>query len=66
MTGSGPETERYRRECEARAWLRRGHTDAASVDALMRKIAAHRGSAAAERLRSDMREQWARRSEWLA
>ena len=59
-------SEQHRRECEARAWLRRGYTDAASVDALMRRIAAHRGKAAAERLRSDMREQWARRSEWLS
>ena len=59
-------SEQHRRECEAREWLRRGYTDAHSVDGLMHKIAAKRGEAAAERLRADMREQWARRPEWLS
>ena len=59
-------SEQHRRECEARDWLRRGYTDAHSVDGLMRKIVAKRGYAASEILRAEMREQWARRSEWLS
>ncbi len=57
--------ELRRRECEARGWLRRGYTRKVKVEALMEKIAAQRGQAAAEALRQDMREQWARRVEWL-
>jgi phenylacetate-coenzyme A ligase PaaK-like adenylate-forming protein len=52
-------------ECEARHWLRLGHTNEAMVDELREKITAKRGAAAAERLIEEMRRQWKRRSEWL-
>lgn len=55
----------HRLECEARHWLREGNTSAESVDALMERIRARRGAAAAEALRAEMRRQWARRADWL-
>lgn len=55
----------FRLECEARHWLREGHTTADAVDALIGRIRERRGAAAAEALRGEMRRQWARRSEWL-
>ena len=58
--------EDYRRECEARSWIRQGYYSADRVDALMERIAKHRGSAAANQLRAEMRRQWSRRGEWLA
>ena len=60
-----PAIEKQRRECEARDWLRRGYTNRARTDELMALITSKRGSAAAEVLLRDMREQWQRRDEWL-
>lgn len=57
--------EDYRRECEARSWIKQGYYTGARVDALMAEIARHRGQAAANALREEMRKQWARRREWL-
>ena len=57
--------EDYRRECEARSWIRQGYYSADRVDALMERIAKHRGQTAAAQLRAEMRRQWARRGEWL-
>lgn len=64
---SAPDTysEQYRRECEARHWLRSGYQDAATVDELMQRIEKKRGSGAAAELRQEMRRQWARRREWM-
>ena len=59
-------SEQHRRECEAREWLRRGYIKTADVNRLMEKIEEKRGKAAADRLWNDMKEQWARRSEWLS
>ena len=50
---------------EARDWLRRGYTSAKQVDDLMGRIAKHRGQAAADKLREEMRRQWRYRAEWL-
>lgn len=60
------QTERHRRECEAREWLRRGYSTGSAVEGLMRDIARQRGQESADRLRAEMRRQWARRSEWLS
>lgn len=60
-----PALEDYRRVCEARFWIRQGHTDAAAVDALMERIAKRRGAGAADALRAEMRAQWRDRSTWL-
>lgn len=57
--------EDHRRECEARSWIRQGYYYPDRVDALMADIARHRGQAAANVLREEMRKQWARRQEWL-
>lgn len=66
MTGEPIDTssEQYRRECEARHWLREGYTDARSVAELMERIEKKRGRDAALVLRDEMRRQWARRHEW--
>lgn len=58
--------ERRRLECEAREWLRRGYSTGPAVEGLMRDIARQRGQESADRLRAEMRRQWARRSEWLS
>ena len=58
-------SEKHRRECEARSWLRKGYTNAKAVDELMARIAGHRGQEAASELREEMRRQWGRRREWL-
>lgn len=50
--------EDYRRECEARTWLRMGYDSPARVDDLMARIAKHRGVPAANELREEMRRQW--------
>lgn len=57
--------ETKRRICEARSWLRQGYTTAEKVDELMARIRRHRGDAAADELRHEMRRQWADRSSWL-
>lgn len=60
-----PALEDHRRVCEARFWIRQGHTDAAAVDALMERIAKRRGAEAAVALRAEMRAQWRDRAAWL-
>lgn len=60
-----PALEDHRRVCEARFWIRQGHTDAAAVDALMERIAKRRGQSAADALRAEMRAQWRDRAGWL-
>ncbi len=57
--------ELQRRVTEARAWLRDGYTTRQRVDTLMQTIVKHRGQAAADLLREDMREQWRIRSAWM-
>ena len=59
-------SEQHRRECEAREWLRRGYVKTGAVNRLMKEIKEKRGAAAAERLWADMKEQWARRADWLS
>lgn len=58
MSATGRCDEAYRRECEARTWLRMGYDGPAAVDELMVRIAKHRGQAAADALRAEMRRQW--------
>lgn len=58
MSATGRCDEVYRRECEARTWLRMGYDSPARVDDLMTRIAKHRGAAAADELREEMRRQW--------
>lgn len=58
------EVEDFRRETEAREWLRRGYTTRAKVDQLVARIEAKRGREAASQLREEMRKQWSRRDEW--
>jgi DNA-binding helix-hairpin-helix protein with protein kinase domain len=60
-----PEMEDWRRVCEARSWLRQGYTSAGLVDALIARIARHRGQQAAEALREEMRRQWRCRRQWM-
>ena len=62
----GRTDEAFRLECEARSWLRQGYTTAEAVDELMVRIRKHRGNDATERLRQEMRRQWATRAEWLS
>ena len=57
--------EAYRRECEARQWIREGYFARDRVEALMERIAKRRGEDAAAALRNEMRRQWTRRAEWL-
>ena len=57
--------ETYRRECEARTWIKQGYVTARKVDELMQRIERHRGAEAAAALREEMRLQWKRREEWL-
>lgn len=59
------EVEDFRREVEARDWLRRGYTTAQEVNGLERRIAAKRGPEAAVLLVEEMRRQWKRRDEWM-
>ena len=57
--------EAWRRECEARQWIREGYFQRDRVDGLMERIASRRGAEAAAALREEMRRQWTRRAEWL-
>lgn len=52
------ESERHRRECEARHWLRVTGGDKDKVYDLMTRIAQKRGRGAADMLRRDMQEQY--------
>ena len=61
----GRSDEAYRRECEARQWIREGYFARDRVEALMERIAKRRGEDAAAALRDEMRRQWTRRAEWL-
>lgn len=64
--GGGVRTDEvYRRECEARTWIKQGYVTARQVDELMQRIERHRGPEAAAALREEMRLQWKRREEWL-
>lgn len=51
-------------ECEARYWLRRGHTTPEKVTEL-RETLKRRGDGAVEQLVSEMRRQWVSRQEWI-
>lgn len=57
--------EDYRRECEARSWIKQGYYTQSRVDDLIKRIAQHRGQEAAAALRAEMRTQWKQRSNWL-
>jgi hypothetical protein len=61
-----PDSEDWRRICEARSWLRQGYVTPQRVDELMASIARHRGVAAAQALREEMRRQWRCRHAWLS
>lgn len=58
MSADAAATEKYRRECEARDWLRKGYETPVRVDLLMAQIAKARGQRAADELREEMRKQW--------
>jgi len=64
MTHMDDETERHRRICEARDWLRKGYTSAKEVNELLARVADKRGEQAAATLQADMREQWRCRRSW--
>lgn len=55
---AGAVVEKHRQECEAREWLRRTARDPARIKALLARIEAKRGKAAADELRDEMRRQW--------
>lgn len=48
----------WRRQCEAREWLRRMNRDPERIKALLVRIAAKRGQKASDELRDEMRKQW--------
>ncbi|HCL2948843.1 TPA: hypothetical protein N1970_003397 [Pseudomonas aeruginosa 059A] len=52
-------------ECEARYWLRRGHSTPEKVAELKETLYKKRGEEAVTRLIEEMRKQWGRRQEWL-
>lgn len=62
---TGRTDEAYRRECEARSWIKQGYFTARRVDELMQRIERHRGAEAAAALREEMRLQWTLRATWL-
>lgn len=55
---SGTDTESRRAACEARYWLRVTKGKRAAVEALMARISARRGKAAANKLREAMRHEY--------
>ena len=57
---SGNATEQHRAECEARHWLAITRGDPQAVADLMGRIAKRRGQSAADKLRDQMRLEWAR------
>lgn len=59
------EVERHRFECECREWCRRTNGDPAKVRQPEQDLKAKRGPEGAKRVIQGMREQWARRAEWL-
>lgn len=50
-------SEQFRRETEAKTWLKRTKAQGPAVEALLKRIAERRGQAAADQLRLDMREE---------
>lgn len=64
-TSMDTQSEKWRRETEARYWLRRGFTSRARIVELRELISSKRSQVATETLLADMREQWRRRAEWL-
>lgn len=60
-----PDERQHMLACEARYWLRRGHTTPEKVAELKEKLYKKRGEAAVTRLVEEMRRQWGRRLEWL-
>ncbi len=65
MPDAAATDEDRRRICEARSWLQQGYTTACRVDELIARIATHRGKAAGDALREEMRRQWKRRQNWM-
>jgi len=51
-------TEDYRRECEAREWIKRGYSTPARIKQLRKRITDQRGADAADELIIEMRKQW--------
>lgn len=58
-------SDEWRRICEARTYLRQGHTTADRVDALIERIEKARGRESAAELREEMRRQWKCRRDWM-
>ncbi len=54
------EVEEWRRQTEARWWLKRTGGDRSAVESLLKRIADKRGQTAADQLRQDMREEYRR------
>ena len=52
-------SEEFRRQSEAREWMRRTQGDPVQIRALLERIERKRGKAAADLLREDMRKAWA-------
>jgi hypothetical protein len=53
-------SEEHRRACEARYWIAHLNRDPNRIKALLLRIAAKRGQAAADQLREDMLREWHR------
>jgi len=51
-------SEEFRRQAEAREWVRRTQGDPVLIRALLERIERKRGKAAADLLREDMRIAW--------
>jgi len=49
------DSEEYRRQCEAREWMRRTDGEPLRIKELLKRIASKRGKEAAEVLRQDLR-----------
>ena len=49
------DSEEYRRQCEAREWMRRTAGDPLRIKELLKRISQKRGKEAAEVLRQDLR-----------
>lgn len=51
-------SEEFRRETEAREWIKRTNGDPQKIRELLKRIEQKRGKEAADLLHQDMREQW--------
>lgn len=60
VDAGAPDAEAWRRECEAREWLRRLGCDPKRIKAKLKRIGEVRGKVAADELAEAMRKEWQR------